>query len=205
MTNICVGQCVSALVALLALAAATPAAWAYDSAVMVNLGQSAIDYKEVDSFGQARSVKKDLGSWSIGYIGRFNNYFGFDVRWGGAGSASSSGLTIQPGLFLSLLLRPSVPLGERVELYGLAGLTSLAVGRTTTSNTEEIIARAATSVGIGANFRITQHMAVGLEWVSYQRDVDFGPSSSSGAQNWTGVNQAKVSLGSIAANFKYQF
>jgi opacity protein-like surface antigen len=106
---------------------------------------------------------------------------------------------------MSLLVRPSIPVTEQVELYGLAGLTSLAVSRTLTNSGQEIIARAGSSFGMGANFRINRHMAAGIELVSYQRDVDFGPSNSSGTENWTGVSQAKVSLSSIMANFKYQF
>jgi len=172
---------------------------------MVNLGQSTFDYQEIDSLNQKRTLKGTPGGWSVGYVGRFNEYIGFDMRWGGAGETSSAGLTMQPGLFLSLLVRPSFPVTEQVELYGLAGITSLAVGRTATNSTQEIIARAGSSFGMGANFRFNRHMAAGVEWVSYQRDVDFGPSNSSGAVNWTGVNQAKVSLSSITANFKYQF
>lgn len=197
-------QVFSILTAALSLLAA-PTAMAYDSAVMVNLGQYTIDYQEIDSLNQKRTLKGNPGGWSVGYVGRFNEYIGFDMRWGGAGETSSAGLTMQPGLFLSLLVRPSFPVTEQVELYGLAGITSLAVGRTATNSTQEIIARAGSSFGMGANFRFNRHLAAGIELVSYQRDVDFGPSNNSGATNWTGVNQAKVSLSSITANFKYQF
>lgn len=185
-----------ALVALLALAI-SPTAWSYDSAVNFGLGQYSLDYRD-----QARSVKGNTAGWRLGYVGRFNEYLGFDVRMGGAGETSTTGLELKPGLFLSPLFRPSFPVGEKVDLYGLIGFTSLAIGRTTPTTTEDIIARVGGSIGVGAEFYFDKHMAAGIELISYQHNVDYGPKSD--YSNWTGVTQARVSLSSITASFKYQ-
>jgi hypothetical protein len=198
MNVIRINQGLSALITVLALTAA-PAAWAYDSAINAGIGQYTFKYQD-----QTQGVSGHPMGWHLGYVGRFNENLGFDVRMGGAGKTSVAGLTLQPGLFLSLLFRPSISVGETVDFYGLIGFTSLAVGRTAANSTEEIIARVGGSIGLGAAYRINEHMAAGVEWVSYQHNVDFGPSGNSN-KNWTGVTQAKVSLSSIMANFKYQF
>lgn len=197
MNNICKKQKISTLLALLALTV-TPTAWAYDSAVNFGVGQFALDYQD-----QTRSVSGKTTGWHLGYVGRFNEYLGFEVRWGGASETSTAGLAIKPALFLSPLFRPSIPLGETVELYGLLGFTALAVARTPAGNTEEAIGRAGGSIGLGADFHFTKHLVGGVELVSYQKNVDYGPKSNK--DNWTGVTSAKVSLSGITANFKYQF
>lgn len=187
----------SVLFASLALAI-SPTAWAYDSAVNIGLGQYSFEYQD-----QAKNVTGTTAGWRLGYVGRFNEYIGFDIRWGGSGETSAAGLKLNPALFLSPLLRPSFPVGEKVKLYGLIGFTSLAVGRTTAAAGEEVIARVGGSLGAGAEFYFTEHMAAGIEAISYQRNVDYGPDPD--LANWTGVTQAKVSLRSITASFKYQF
>ncbi len=185
---------------LFCLFAATAAhtAWAYDSSIRGSIGLFSLDYQD-----QAQSVSGSSAGFTFGYIGRFNPYLGFDARIGAAGSSSAAGLTLKPGAFFSLLFRPSLPVSETVDIYGLLGFTSLAVGRTPAGGSEEIVARVGTSVGLGADFRINQYMAVGVEWVSYQHNVDYGPSS--GNNNWSGVTQAEVSLSALAASFRYQF
>lgn len=188
---------ISTLLAPLALAI-SPTAWSYDSAVSFGLGQYWLDYRD-----QARSVKNDTVGWRLGYVGRFNEYLGFDVRMGGASETSTTGLELRPGLFLSPLFRPSLPIGEKFDIYGLIGFTSLAIGRTTATATEDIIARVGGSIGMGAEFYFDKHMAAGIELISYQHNVDYGPKSD--YSNWTGVTQARVSLSSITASFKYQF
>ncbi|OGS94696.1 MAG: hypothetical protein A3H31_12975 [Gallionellales bacterium RIFCSPLOWO2_02_FULL_57_47] len=197
MKTIRINRKFSLLFASLALAI-SPAAWAYDSAVNVGLGQYSLDYQD-----QARSANGKTTGWRLGYVGRFNEYLGFEIRLGGTGETSAAGLKLNPALFLSPLFRPSFPVGEKVKLYGLIGFTSLAVGRTTATATEEIIARVGGSLGVGADFYFNEHMAAGIELISYQRNVDYGPNSDT--SNWTGVTQAKVSLSSITASFKYQF
>jgi opacity protein-like surface antigen len=184
------------LLAVCALTA-SQSAWAYDSAIKVGVGLYTLDYQD-----QSRSASGNSGGFALSYVGRFNPVFGFDVRIGGAGTVSSAGLSLKPGAFLSMLFRPSIPFGESGDLYGLVGITSLAVGRTPANGHEEIIARVGPSVGLGAEFRITQHMLIGAEWVSYQRDVNYGPNGSS---SWSGVTQANVSLSALTASFKYQF
>lgn len=176
----------------------TPAAWAYDSAVNAGVGQYSLDYQD-----QAQSVKGKSAGWRLGYVGRFNEYLGFEIRGGGAGETSAAGLNLKPTLFFSPLFRPSFPVGEKVKLYGLIGFTSLAICRTTTGNTKEAIARAGGSIGLGAEFYFTEHMAAGIEAMSYQNNVDYGPDPD--LSNWTGVTRARVSLSSITASFKYQF
>lgn len=185
------------LLASLALAI-TPAAWAYDSAVNAGVGQYSLDYQD-----QAQSVKGSTAGWRLGYVGRFNEYLGFEIRGGGAGETSATGLKLNPGGFFSPLFRPSFPVSEKVKLYGLIGFTSLAIGRTTATGTEETIARVGGSIGVGADFYFTEHIAAGIEVMSYQNNVDYGPDPD--FSNWTGVTRAKVSLSSITASFKYQF
>lgn len=197
MKNIRINRKFSALSASVALAI-TPAAWAYDSAVNAGVGQYSLDYQD-----QAQSVKGNSAGWRLGYVGRFNEYLGFEIRGGGAGETSAAGLQLKPGFFFSPLFRPSFPVSEKVKLYGLLGFTGLAIGRTTTSNTEEVIARAGGSIGLGAEFYFTEHIAAGIEAMSYQNNVDYGPDPD--FSNWTGVTRAKVSLSSITASFKYQF
>lgn len=197
MKTIRINRKFSMLFASLALAI-SPTAWAYDSAVNVGLGQYSLDYQD-----QARSVNGKTTGWRLGYVGRFNEYIGFDIRWGGTGETSAGGLKLNPALFLSPLLRPSFPVSEKVKLYGLIGFTSLAVSRTTATTTEEIIARVGGSIGLGAEFYFTEHIAAGIEAISYQNNVDYGPDPD--FSNWTGVTRAKVSLSSITASFKYQF
>lgn len=179
------------------IALTTPAAWAYDSAIKAGLGSYHLKYQD-----QTQSVDGSSGGFTLGYVGRFNPYIGFDARIGGAGSTTSAGLTVKPGAFLSLFIRPSLPVGENVDIYGLLGFTSLAVGRTPANGSEQIIARVGGSFGLGADFRFSQHMSTGIEYVSYQHDVDFGPN---GKSNWDFVTQAKVSLSALTVNFKYQF
>lgn len=198
MNRIRINQGLSALITVLALTA-TPAAWAYDSAINAGIGLYTFKYQD-----QTQGVSGHPIGWHLGYVGRFTENLGIDVRLGGAGKTSDAGLTVQPGLFLSVLFRPSIPVSETVDLYGLLGFTSLAVGRTQANNAQEIIARVGGSIGLGADYRINQHMAAGVEWVSYQHNVDFGPNTKY-SRNWTGVTQASVSLSSIMANFKYQF
>jgi len=183
--------------ALLALAG-SPTAWAYDSSVNGGIGLYTLRYED-----QAQSMKKRISGWRLGYIGRFNENLGFEVRMGGTGEASVGNLKIHPGLFLSPLFRPSLPIGETVELHAVIGFTSLAVGRTAGNNVQEVIGRSGGSIGLGADFRINEHMAAGFEWISYQRNVDFGPNANE--TSWTGVTRAKVSLCSLTANFKYRF
>src|ERR1039457_3363547 len=146
-----INQGLSTLATVLALTA-TPAAWAYDSAINAGIGQYTLDYQD-----QAQSVKGTTTGWHLGYVGRFNENLGFDVRMGGAGKANASGLTLQPGFFLSLLFRPSISVGESVDFHGLIGFTSLAVGRTAVNSTEEIIARVGGSLGLGADYLINKH------------------------------------------------
>lgn len=176
----------------------TQTAWAYDSAIKAGLGSYNLKYQD-----QTQSVSGSSGGFTLGYVGRFNPYIGFDARIGGAGSTTSAGLTLKPGAFFALFVRPSLPVGENVDMYGLLGFTSLAVGRTPANGSEQIIARVGGSFGLGADFRFNQNMSVGLEYVSYQHDVDFGPSN--GKSNWDFVTQAKVSLSATTVNFKYQF
>jgi hypothetical protein len=179
----------------------TQRAWAYDSVIsLINGGIGQYTFKYQD---QTQVVNGNPTGWHLGYIGRFSENLGIDLRLGGAGNTSGSGLKLQPGLFLSVLFRPSIPLSETVDLYGLLGFTSLAVGRTATNGSEEIIARVGASIGLGADYHLNKQMATGLEWVSYQRNVNFGPRTNSSG-NWTGVTQASVSLSSIMATFKYQ-
>jgi hypothetical protein len=183
--------------ALLALAI-SPTARAYDSAINAGLGHYSFDYRD-----QARSVTGERAGWRLGYVGRFNDYIGFDARMGGTGETSAAGLRITPGFFLSPLFRPSFPVNEKVKLYGLIGFTVLAIGRTPAGSSEEIIARAGGSIGVGTDLYFDGHMAAGIELISYQHNVDYGPKSD--YDNWTGVTQARVSLSSITASFKYQF
>jgi len=178
--------------------ATSQAAWAYDSAVKVGLGSYTLDYQD-----QVQSVKGSSAGFTVSYIGRFNPYLGFDARIGGAGTTSSAGLSLKPGAFLSLLFRPSIPVSETVDIYGLLGFTSLAIGRTPANGGEQVIARVGPTFGLGAEFRITEHVLLGAEWVSYQHNVDYGYDSNYG--NWSGVSQAKVSLSALTASFKYQF
>ncbi len=184
---------------LLAVCALTvsQAAWAYDSAIKVGVGLYALDYQD-----QSQSVGGNSGGFTLSYVGRFNPVFGFDVRIGTASAVSSAGLSLKPGAFASTFFRPAIPFGESGDLYGLVGITSLAVGRTVANGHQEIIARMGPSVGLGAEYRNAQHMLIGAEWVSYQRDVNFGPNGNSG---WSGVTQAHVSLSALTASFKYQF
>ena len=188
---------VGALFLTLMLTAA-PSAWAYDSAIKVGVGSFLLDYKET-----GQSVRGRTGGLHIGYVGRFNDYLGFEVRFGGAASSSTGTLKIEPSTYLSLLFRPSFPLAEEVEIYGLLGLTSMAVTRTSGATAQQTIARGGSSFGVGADYRITKHMAAGIEWVSYMRNVDYGYDANN--SNWSNVPWAKVSFSGATANFKYQF
>ncbi len=198
MNAIRINQGLCTLATVMALTV-TPAAWAYDSVINGGIGQYTFKYQD-----QTLGVNGKPAGWFLGYIGRFNENLGFDVRMGGAGNTSGSGLTLKPGLFLSVLFRPLISVSETIDLYGLLGFTSLAVGRTAANGVEEIIARVGGSIGLGADYHFNKHLAAGVELVSYQRDVDFGPNNNSSG-NWTGVTQANVSLSSIMATFKYQF
>ena len=190
-------QGLAALATVLVLTT-TQAAYAYDSAITASIGPYAFDYQD-----QTQGAKETTIGWRLGYVGRFNENFGFDVRAGGAQETSLIGVTVEPGLFLSVLFRPAIPVSQAVDLYGLIGFTSMAVDRTPVNQAEEIIARVGPSLGVGANYRINQHMATGIEGVSYQHNVDYGPDDYS--SNWFGVTRAEISLRSLTVYFKYQF
>ncbi len=175
-----------------------PAAWAYDSAIKGGIGSFLLDYKET-----GQSVRGRTAGLHIGYVGRFNDYLGFEVRMGGAASSSAGTLKIEPAGYLSLLFRPSYPVAKEVEIYGLLGLTSMAVTRTSGATAQQTIARAGSSFGVGADYRINEHMAAGIEWVSYMRNIDYGYDAN--YSNWTNVPWAKLSFSGATANFKYQF
>lgn len=189
--------CMTTLAAIFAFTAAQ-AAYAYDSAINVGIGPYVLDYQD-----QTQGAKETTLGWHLGYVGRFTDNLGLDVRAGGAQETDLTGVTVEPGLFLSVLFRPSLPLSQTVDLYGLVGFTSLAVGRTPVNQSEEIIARVGPSFGIGAGYRIDQHMAAGIELVSYQHNVDYGPDAD--LSNWPGVTRAEISLRALTASFKYQF
>ena len=197
MQQVYIKHSLTTLVAIFAFTV-TQTACAYDSAINIGVGAYALDYQD-----QMQGAKETTIGWRLGYVGRFNENLGFDVRAGGAQETSLTGVTVEPGLFLSVLFRPSIPVSQAVDLYGLIGFTSLAVARTPANQSEEIIARVGSSFGVGANFRINEHMSTGIEWVSYQHNVDYGPDAD--LSNWPGVTRAEISLSSLTASFKYQF
>ncbi len=94
-----------------------------------------------------------------------------------------------------MLFKPTLPLGDSFELYGLVGGSSVAIERTVPGFAAETVGRAGFSYGLGADFRVTPHLLVGAEWLDYIHDVDYGA---------TGLN-IRMSLSGATANVKYEF
>lgn len=186
------------MAACLALFSFAGEAAAYDSAIRAGVSSHSLKYQD-----QSTSFTGTSGGAHVGYAGRIVDYFSFEVRLGSAGKSSGGGLTLQPGLFLSLLAQPTLPVGNVGEIYGLIGATSLALGRTAGNGTQEIVGRLGFSYGVGGDVRINEHMAVGGEYLVYARNLDFGPQN--GSKNWTGVTRAQVSFSGAGINFKYLF
>ena len=84
-------QGLATLAAALAFTA-TQAACAYDSAINVGVGPYVFDYQD-----QTQGAKETTIGWRLGYVGRFNENLGFDVRAGGAEEPNAAKSAITSG------------------------------------------------------------------------------------------------------------
>ena len=174
---------------LLTALSITTSANAFENQLKVGVGPFTIKDSEP---GFSASLNP-IGTY-IGWVGIFTPNIAMEVRLGGTGKESNPNISLQ-GTFLSVLFKPTLPIGDSFELYGLGGFSSVAIERTLPGFVAETAGRVGFSYGVGADFRITQHLLAGAEWTSYIQNVDYGA---------TGLN-IRMSLSGATANVKYEF
>lgn len=166
-------------------------AGAFEHRIQAGVGQYTIDYVEP----LFRTSVKPVGA-HVGWVGSLNEYLSFDARLAVTGQKTGAlGLQFNAVAF-SALVRPTLPLGDQAQVFGLLGVSSVAIGRTGPGNVTDIGAKAGVSYGAGADFAINEHFSVGGEWVSYIQDANVAAA---------GVAPIKISLTGISALFAYHF
>ena len=185
-----------ALAVIIGMAAATPAA-AFESDLRLGFGSFMLRYKD-----QAQVYNSSGGGYQIGYVARFGDYAAIEGRYGSANKSSKAGLTLQGESFMSLLAEPTLPLSEKVSVYGMLGVSRLAVERTAANGAKQTVNRTATSYGFGGDYRLSDLVTFSGEWLIYGKNVDFGPQ---GGASWPGVSRARVSFDGLTFNFNFGF
>jgi len=178
----------SATLLLAVLSLATPAS-AFDNQITTGIGQFNIK----DSEPAMTTSVKPVGFY-VGWAGIFNPYIAVEARLGGTGTGTNSLISLDAA-FLSALFKPTLPIGDRFELYGLVGVSSVGITRQLPGLPAETASRSGFSYGLGGDARVTPHVLIGAEWVSYISDTNFGAAG----------NTVNLSLSGATATFKYQF
>jgi opacity protein-like surface antigen len=164
---------------------------AFENAIQVGIGQYTINYNEP----LYRTNVKPTGLF-FGWIGEINEYIAIDGRFGITDSKTdATGLKLSAG-GLSVMARPTLPVGESFRVYGLVGASSIVVTRSAPALAETSAAKVGFSYGAGLDYRIGEHLFVGAEWVKYIQDVNYAAA---------GVGPINISLTGASANLKYQF
>lgn len=169
----------------------TDGADAFEHRIQAGVGQYTIDY--VEPFFSTST--KPLGGY-VSWVGALNEFVAFDARLGGSGTETdASGLKLGAG-GISVFFRPTLPVGEQFELYGLLGESSIAVDRSGPGMVQQTVARVGFSYGLGLDFRIADHFSFGAEWVKYIQDENYAA---------TGVLPINISVTGISAQLAYHF
>ena len=131
------------------------------------VSQFGIDDKE-PGFAESVSPSGFYMNWVAG-----SEYLDSDLRYIFSQSASSQHLTLSVS-GVSYFLRPKLPVNKAFTIYGLFGYSSLLIDRTVKGLFPESGSQLGLSYGAGATYRAYSDLDVGIEWVSYMKDVQIG-------------------------------
>lgn len=179
------------LAAPLLLCLQTVPAQAFEHKIQLGVGQYTIDYVEP----LFNASLKPVGVYA-GWVGSLNEYISFDARLGATGSKTDvSGLKLSAATF-SAFVRPTLPLGDMFEAYGLVGVSSVAVDRSGPGLVQQTVAKAGLSYGVGFDATIADHFSIGAEWVKYIQNENYAAA---------GAAPINVSVSGISTVVAYHF
>ena len=116
-----------------------------------------------------------IGGRLVGGV-MFNDYLGVEAHFGWLGEDDSGNdRRVELDSVDSVLLRLNRPLNAAVDVYALAGFSSvrMVLRPFTIAGTDEAPSASGVSFGAGGEFRLNAHFSVAVDAVSYLSEPDF--------------------------------
>jgi len=154
------------------------------------------------AFNLDAGLGSDTAFGGFGTVGaNLNEYLAVEVRVGASADATvttpvGAGLlttTSSIDWFVSYLAKPQFPLTGNLNVYGLIGATTLKTSFTTLGSS---LTNTSTgfSFGGGLEYKLTDQVSIGGEWVQYASDADLNSPTFPGLDVW-----------GASATIRYQF
>ncbi len=127
------------------------------------------------SYEGAGEREEALGGRLMGGV-MFTEYLGVEAHFGWLGEADTdSQRTVELDSVDSVLVRLNRPVSERLDLYALAGYSSvrMVIRPRFASDNDESPNASSVSLGLGAQYRVQDDLSVGLDAISYASDPGF--------------------------------
>ena len=102
----------------------------------------------------------------------FNKYFSLEGRLGfGIGDDTQNAfgfdITLEPSTLFGVYAVGHLPVSERVDLYGALGYTDVEFDASSPSLGSGTISESDLSIGLGADFLVSDHFSLNIEYMSY--------------------------------------
>lgn len=131
----------------------------------------------------------------------FNENFAAEMRLGMSGKNKKTiggvSRTFSSPVFVSALAKGKFPVTSDVDLYALGGLTTARI-KGTSAGATQTVTKTGLTLGVGADYKLDDHMSVGGEWVQYMFPVKVTQGTVFGAN-------AKARMWGLTANVAYHF